>query len=131
MAAFQIQNSRIVDEMVEEATNSETHLEKLIVMESKRKFQKKTTEIYLKNSQKIQGKLRWVSCKNVRPYDLVSEGKEDGQPLYIARAIHNGEWLPGKALVDKDGVFRAYVAYGPIEYAYADFQVKYLQNIII
>jgi len=75
--------------------------------------------------QETMAKVRWIpsSSASLRISDLFPAGRETSLPTYVARAFHEGEWIPGKCLMGEGGIYRAYVSYYGKEYEYMGFQV--------
>ncbi|XP_064473156.1 natterin-3-like isoform X2 [Ornithodoros turicata] len=64
---------------------------------------------------------RWVDCSDGKvPEDAVAGGKDSGETLFVGRAEHEGDALPGK-VVPSHKV--CYVAYGGSEHAKSSYQV--------
>ncbi|CAG0916305.1 unnamed protein product [Notodromas monacha] len=66
-------------------------------------------------------KLEWVDgVEGAVPDGAVVGGDDNGEPLYVARAEHNGEMLPGKVL-PRHGV--CYISWGGEEIPKHSYQV--------
>ncbi|XP_044734516.1 uncharacterized protein LOC123296873 isoform X3 [Chrysoperla carnea] len=67
------------------------------------------------------GAVCWVPAKSGEvPPTAVQGGQDNGEPLYVARAPHEGALIPGK-LVASHGV--AYVAWGGAEHGKEEYEV--------
>ncbi|KAH7948612.1 hypothetical protein HPB51_028462 [Rhipicephalus microplus] len=62
----------------------------------------------------------WVICfENRIPYNAVPGGEDSGETIYIGRAVHNGEVIPGKVVPSHSC---CYVAYEGAEHSHRDYQ---------
>ncbi|XP_075534725.1 uncharacterized protein LOC142569399 [Dermacentor variabilis] len=62
----------------------------------------------------------WVMCfENRIPYNAVPGGEDSGETIYIGRAVHNGEVIPGKVVPSHSC---CYVAYEGAEHSHRDYQ---------
>ncbi|XP_055322242.1 uncharacterized protein LOC129578126 [Sitodiplosis mosellana] len=70
----------------------------------------------------IGGSLRWVPASNGQvPHGSVEGGRDlEGEPLFVGRARHEGDLIPGK-LVPSHKV--TYVAYGGLEHPHRNYEV--------
>ncbi|KAG8227435.1 hypothetical protein J437_LFUL000444 [Ladona fulva] len=64
----------------------------------------------------------WRVCSDGEiPSDAFEAGKEDGNSLYVARAYHEGDLIPGK-LNPKHGL--CYISWGGMEYEKKEYWVR-------
>lgn len=62
----------------------------------------------------------WVMCYEDRiPYNAVPGGEDSGETIYIGRAVHNGEVIPGKVVPSHRC---CYVASAGAEHSHREYQ---------
>ncbi|KAH9362772.1 hypothetical protein HPB48_005269 [Haemaphysalis longicornis] len=65
---------------------------------------------------------RWVTCRwGDVPENAVPGGKDKGETLYVGRAVHQDDLVPGKVHPSHR---RCYVAYRGVEWNYGEYEVS-------
>ncbi|XP_055548324.1 natterin-4-like [Wyeomyia smithii] len=66
--------------------------------------------------------MEWSADDGIPQNALVAGLDQDGSPLYVARAHHEGDLIPGKFIPNRK---QAFVSYGGLEVFKSDFEILF------